>query len=172
MRTFLTRTHIGNAVAKHPLADHWTMPPIQTTLALHWTDKCLFVETLASLTVAKAAVVLLPFRWVARGFGKEQPAATWTFDPVNWERILRIRYMVNRVSKNVPWSSKCLDQVIAAKLMLARRDLPTTIYFGVRTSSDGELMAHAWLRSGAQFVTGFNTHRTYKVINTFSNEAR
>jgi hypothetical protein len=85
-------------------------------------------------------------------------------------QIRRVGAGVLKVSRNVPWTSKCLDQAIAAKVMLSRRGISATVYFGVRNDEQGELAAHAWLRSGAVYVTGGLNRRRYTVINTFADE--
>ncbi len=78
--------------------------------------------------------------------------------------------MVEKVSNNVPWTSKCLDQALAAKIMLARRGIGTTVYFGVRKNERGELAAHAWLRSGSVYVTGGRIRDDFTIINTFTGK--
>jgi hypothetical protein len=145
--------------------------PLRTVLAMPMTDKCLLLESLTMLGAARTAVVMLPFRWVATVLGKQEPTIDAGDDTAVDLNVRRVGTMVRRASKNVPWTSKCLDQAIAAKLMLARRGLPTTVYFGVRTDKNGELTAHAWLRSGSQFVTGGGNHHAFTIINTFTDGA-
>lgn len=84
--------------------------------------------------------------------------------------VRRVAVMVRRASKNVPWTSKCLDQALAAKVMLAHRRISTTVYFGVNHDRQGRLAAHAWLRSGNLYVTGGAIRGRYTIINTFADE--
>src|SRR5262249_42668197 len=129
------------------LANGLMLNPLKTALALPLAEKVLLLEALVLLALARAAVLLLPFRCVARTLGKQEAVDIQEDSAEFDQKVRRIGYIVRRASKNVPWTSKCLDQAIAAKLMLARRGLRTTIYFGVRTDENGELTAHAWLRS-------------------------
>ena len=143
---------------------------LKRTRRLPVGNKALLLETLALLAVFRAAVLLVPFRWLARFLGKEGEARPVPAAPECGRRIRRIGAMVHRVSQHVPWTSKCLDQALAAKVLLARRGISATVYFGVKKDDRGELMAHAWLRSGTIYVTGEKNHAEYAVINIFTNE--
>jgi hypothetical protein len=67
-----------------------------------------------------------------------------------------------------PWNSNCLVQTIAAKLILQRRGVSSTLYLGVAPDTHEALQAHAWLRSGSIILTGAPGHRRYTVIATFT----
>src|SRR5438105_1457097 len=128
-------------------------------LRLPLKNQALLLETLVLLALARAAVLLLPFRWVAKVLGKEAAQTSEQADPAQAWRIRRVGIMIYKAARHVPWTSQCLDQAIAAKIMLARRGIPTTVYFGVKTDPDGQLAAHAWLRSGTYYVTGGASRR-------------
>jgi hypothetical protein len=53
--------------------------------------------------------------------------------------------------------------------MLQRRRIPSTLYFGVAKDPDGNLKAHAWLRSGTQMVTGAAGRKQFTVVATFAD---
>ena len=144
------------------------MRRVRRVLGLPLKAKGLMVETLVLLALARTAVLLLPFRWVARALGREEAAASPLRNtPASTRQVRRIGWMVEKVSNNVPWTSKCLDQALAAKIMLARRGYATTVRFGVKKSEHGELAAHAWLTSAGVCVTGGRTRRQFTIINTF-----
>jgi hypothetical protein len=144
------------------------MSRLTTVFRLSLADKCLLLETLAFLALARMAVLYLPFRWVAAVLGKPEAQTPEHDDLANLRGIRRIASMVRRTSRNVPWTSKCLDQAIAAKILLRRRGIATTVYFGVKNDESGELDAHAWLRSGTCYVTGGAHRERYTIINTFA----
>ncbi|MES2504337.1 MAG: lasso peptide biosynthesis B2 protein [Myxococcota bacterium] len=79
----------------------------------------------------------MPFQSIAnklRGKAKiENPAVN------QW-----IRSWVQRVSLQVPWQAKCLEQTLATKLMLRRRRLANKLYLGVKREHQ-VFTAHAWL---------------------------
>jgi Transglutaminase-like superfamily len=137
-------------------------------LRLPWAQKRLLIETLVLLALARLAVLLLPFRWVARSLGKEAAHAPEHDNPAHIQQIRRIAAMVRKTSRHVPWTSKCLDQAIVAKVMLTRRGIPATVYFGVRNDENGQLAAHAWSRSGSWYVTGGEIRDQFTIINTFA----
>jgi len=144
------------------------MDKVIKALRLPLTQKGLLLEALVLLAVARAAVLLLPFRWVARSLGKEAAQTPVQDDPAQLRQVCRIRAMVYSVSHSVPWTSKCLDQAIAARIMLKFRRIPATVYFGVKNDEQGQLAAHAWLRSGSVYVTGGRVRHEYAIINTFA----
>jgi len=144
------------------------MDKVLKALRLPLAQKGLLLEALVLLAVARAAVLLLPFRWVARTLGKEAAQTPEQDHPATLRQVCRIRAMVLAVSQSVPWTSKCLDQAIAARIMLRCRRIPATVYFGVKNDEQGQLAAHAWLRSGSVYVTGGRVRQEYTIINSFA----
>lgn len=132
----------------------------------------MIAEVVFALALARSAVLALPFAWVARCLGiqknsnEAEEVCTESTSPSDARRIGAI---IRKVGCRVPWKCKCLEYAIAAKLLLKRRAIPSTVYFGVR-NENGELKAHAWLRSGAVIVTGGENHRHFTVINVFSDK--
>jgi hypothetical protein len=139
-------------------------------LRLPWPDKRLLLETVALLALTRLAVLLLPFRCVARTLGKETAQTPEQEDAVHGRQIRRVAAMIRRTARHVPWTSKCLDQAVTARFMLARRGISTTTYFGVKNDTNGQLEAHAWLRSGTLYVTGGDTRSRFTIINSFADE--
>lgn len=74
---------------------------------------------------------------------------------------------LERVAKYTPWRCKCLEQGIIAKLLLQRRNIPSTIIFGVHIQK-GKIVAHAWLKCGSEIVIGGNGTELFKPIAFFS----
>jgi hypothetical protein len=146
------------------------MDNFRKALRLPLADKAMLLETLALLAAARASVRLFPFRWLARVLGKQATPRPVPAAPERARRIRHIGAMVHRASERVPWTSNCLDQALTAKVLLARRGLPATVYFGVKNDEHGKLAAHAWLQSGTIYVTGGKTHDEFSLINTFTDE--
>jgi hypothetical protein len=82
--------------------------------------------------------------------------------------VTQVRCAVSAVSQRLPWTSQCLVQALAARRMLQRRQIPSTLYFGMAKDAAGHLMAHAWLRSGSQLVTGAQGWQQFTVVATFA----
>ena len=55
-----------------------------------------------------------------------------------------IAYIVGRVSRFVP-GALCLAQAASAQRQLAKYGYKTTMKIGVKSDSNGSLLAHAWL---------------------------
>jgi hypothetical protein len=62
-----------------------------------------------------------------------------------------------------------LVQALAAKWMLQHRRIPSTMYFGVAKDPTGQLLAHAWLRSGSEVLTGSEGRQRFTVVATFAD---
>jgi hypothetical protein len=89
-------------------------------------------------------------------------------DPGQQERVRRIGRAVVTMSRHTPWESQCLVQAIAAKMMLRRRGVPSTLYLGVTKDDATGLSAHAWVRSGDVVLTGAAGRERFTVIATFA----
>lgn len=112
----------------------------------------LALETILMLAVARGAVLCCSTTrlhgWLLRLQGA--PVVT---EPARAQQVLRIGGYVRRISTYTPWRSLCLEQAIAAKLMLWRRGVASTLHLGV--AKQGEtLTAHAWLDCNGKTITG------------------
>jgi hypothetical protein len=76
------------------------------------------------------------------------------------------------MSRHLPGECKCLAQAVAAKMMLGRRGVPSTLYLGLAKDEQQKLRAHAWLRSGEVIVTGARERDKFHVVATFVDTAR
>jgi hypothetical protein len=125
-------------------------------------DRLLTYEAAVVLWLARLWLALVPFRKVAEKLGTSYPAATpkGMLAPTSHEQdaiAQRIGEAVKRASKNVPYKAVCIQQAVAAKIMLARRGIPSVMHFGVgRTEDEQEqIRAHAWLATANVEVTGY-----------------
>ena len=134
--------------------------------ALEAWDRRLLIEASVLLGCARLAVKLLPFSVIARWLGTHQRETP----PTQLEEATAVARRVGRAvtvaARNLPWESVCLPQAIAAKVMLNRRQVASTLYLGVARESG--LKAHAWLRTGDVVVTGGQGRECYTVVSTFS----
>src|SRR4051794_25480387 len=114
-------------------------------------ERLLAAEALMWLLIARLLVLTLPFRIVARLLqrGVRHPRAAAP------ERIRRITWSLNAISRRAPWRCECLERATAGAMMLRLRRYPTSIFFGVAPApGGGALQAHAWLRCGDLPVVG------------------
>lgn len=116
--------------------------------------------------IARFLILFIPFRkysfWLGR-YGSETPET----DPESAEYIRLVYLSVRRAQKITPWRFKCLEQAMTAKKLLNRKNIPSTIYFGVNRRN-GKMNAHAWLRCGSTFVTGGRNRHEFTTVAWFS----
>ena len=127
---------------------------ISTFLRLSWADRWLILEALTWLGLARLAVLTLPFRWIAPYMGQVRAVSPVGDASVDVDQVRRIALAIRRASRHTPWDSNCLAQALTAKRMLHRRRINCTLYLGLAKDDDGQLQAHAWLRSGSFILTG------------------
>ena len=131
-------------------------------------EKRLFLEALFFLFISRLVLVFLPFRRIAPFLGQ-----TMVESPKNLSSFQKIAgcisWAVQTASRVIPWKRKCLVQAAAAKAMLKRRHIPSTLYLGLKKEGTQGLTAHAWIRCGDQILTGAPGHLQYRVIASFGD---
>ncbi len=110
-------------------------------------------EAALCLTIATLAQRLAPFRYLALTLGESQRELSGAHPALAAGLSVRVSRGLLSTAERLPWHTTCLERAVAAKWMLRRRRVPSTLYLGVRRSGR-DLSAHAWLRSGQAIVTG------------------
>ncbi len=113
-------------------------------------------------------VLALPFRAVASRLGEHETETTHEDDPAAHDIVRRVRWAILAASRRAPWRCKCLEQAIAAKLMLRSRGIATTLYLGLARRDAIE--AHAWLRCGSVVLVGGGNSGRVAVVSTFGEK--
>ena len=134
------------------------------------TERLLLIEAFLLLGLARLAVLVLPFRWLAASLGEHMKETDRTLSPNALKTARLIGGAVRSAAGYTPWGSVCLPQAVTAKWMLGRRHIASTLYLGVAKddASHPKLAAHAWVRSGPSILTGAQGHSRYTVVSTFS----
>ena len=91
-------------------------------------------------------------------------------DATAMARAQIIGWAVRAMARRTPWESACLVRAVAAKRMLRRRGIPSTLYLGLARDESRELEAHAWLRCGSHLLAGQPGHERYAVVSTFAEQ--
>lgn len=142
---------------------------LRTARRLSWVDWWTFAEATAWLALARLAILLMRFPALSRRLGASMQESTHVDDDRRRPVLRRIRWAIGAASRRAPWRCKCLEQAVAAKMMLRRRGIDSTLYLGVaREPGSAEVQAHAWLRCGSCYVTGGEDHSRYAVVSTFA----
>ncbi len=134
---------------------------------LGWGDRLLLAEAAVSLTAARLAVLVVPFRWIAPRLGRTMASSPME-DPADPELPRRIGWAVGAASRHLPWRSRCLAEAIAGKAMLRRRAVASTLYLGLAKGERANLESHAWLRCGSRVVIGERASGGFAVIASFA----
>ena len=130
-------------------------------------SKVLLLEAWVTLGVCRGIVLALPFRWIAPGLRARLPASARNFSQ---PQARAVGWALRLASQYTPWKSNCLAQAIAAKRMLHRRRLPSTLFLGVRKGAQDEFEAHAWIDFGPITLTGGPDQAGYSVVSSFPDE--
>src|SRR5437016_11225358 len=84
-------------------------------------ERALVAEALVFLTLFRAAVHTLPFRYVA-ALGRLAPGEDHTpLSPESAARAGRVGWAIRAVAARRPWQAVCLPQAVAGMAMLRRR---------------------------------------------------
>ena len=132
-----------------------------------WRDQWLFFKAYFLLGLARLAINSVPFPKLTKYLGismAESPAEAPIHHVVEARRIA---WAVRTASQYTPWKSNCFPQAIAAKYLLRRKGIPSTLYLGAAFKARTELEAHAWLRCGQFYVTGGAGHVHFGTVGIF-----
>ena len=119
------------------------------------------VEAYVALTVADLGLRLLPFRWLTRSLrraGGEESA-----DLSKVEEVASAIAAAGRFAL----TPTCLRQAFAAAWMLRRRNIASTLHYGIAKKPAGGFHAHAWLLAGDVPVVGEKAADAFKLIAGF-----
>lgn len=112
------------------------------------------LEAATTLGGVRLALWLLPYRRVRTLFEPRPPVGRGPLgEAERAARVAETTSAIRRGSRVVPAAS-CLTQAIAARSMLARRDVPSTLRIGVAKSGEARLEAHAWVETAGVVVVG------------------
>lgn len=108
------------------------------------------------------------FSKVAPSLGKHMDETTFSFVEENKQIVKNISNALNIMSRYTFWESQCLVKALAGMKMLERRQVNSTLYLGTAKDEKGNLIAHAWLRSGPFYVTGSEGMEKFTVVGKFA----
>lgn len=131
----------------------------------------LFIEAFLYLGLARC-LISLPFARIAPSLGARMEETSHALPEGNKAELARVHEAIQVVSGHTFWESKCLVRAIAASKMLNRRGIESTIYLGTARNEFGHMAAHAWLRSGPYYITGYEGMEDFTVVGKFAKFIR
>ncbi len=121
--------------------------------------RALIFEATIFLLLAQLWLMIAPFRVVARRLGEARSADQAPECPKGSSAGLarEIGWAVRLAAAHVPFRAVCLQQGVAAKLMLRRRGVRSILSLGVAAPGleQEPLLGHAWLDAEGVRVTGY-----------------
>ena len=137
---------------------------ILISLPLH--KKWLFVEAFVMLGWARI-LKMIPFSRIAPTLGDHMEET----DMNQIENKIMLKHVseaIHIMSKYTIWESQCLVKAIAGMKMLQRRQIESTLYLGTARDDTGQMIAHAWLRSGPFYISGSEGMERFAVVAKFA----
>jgi hypothetical protein len=125
------------------------------------------VEAAACLGLARLTVHLVPLSALSPHLGRHMAETGPAIAPAERPAALRVGWAIAAAARRLPWRCMCLEQALAARLMLRRRGLPSTLYLGASRGAEA-MQAHAWLRSGELILTGAAERERFVVVSSFA----
>lgn len=129
-----------------------------------WRRRFMAFEAVLEL-IRSRIFTLLPARVYTRTLGIPGATEEHQTDPADQEMAAEIGKLVARVATYLPFRALCLQQVIAVRRMLRRRNCNAVIFLGVRAENIND--AHAWLKVGQKVVSGDGDLARYSVLAAF-----
>jgi len=117
-------------------------------IRLSTEEKKLFIEAIFFLFYSKI-ILFRPFRLCVKKL-KPEESYTGNAEP---EMLKKIRRAVARADKLSCWKNICIVKSFAARFMLQRRNIGSTMYLGLQIKNGKELAAHAWLIAKGIYIT-------------------
>lgn len=132
-------------------------------------DLWLVFSAFCRLGLLRAAILLLPFRWISRTLGLMPTELTQ--DPLGTQdpRIDQVAWAINAASVRTPWQNTCLTRALCGAAMLGKRGIPSTLYLGVAKEKaiGTPTRAHAWLDCGGRTILGKDELGQFTPLSAF-----
>ena len=132
-----------------------------------WRRRRLVAEAGAALLRANCTVLLARGRRLTRSLG--DPAEDGPSLPTARDLAAArdVGWAVELLAVRGPLRTACLGQALAARRLLQRRGVRSTLTLGLRRRDDGGLGAHAWVRVGDHTVTGGRGRSSFAPVAGF-----
>ncbi|HHK5535682.1 stage V sporulation protein S [Bacillus cereus] len=143
------------------------MKRLRIFLSLNTKTKFLLFEAFIFLGWARV-LKSITFSKVAPSLGDYMNETSFTHIQPHWDTLKKVSEAISVMSRYTFWESQCLVKAMAGMKMLEKRHIESTLYLGTAKDNNGELIAHAWLRSGSFYVTGSEGMEKFTVVGSFA----
>lgn len=124
-----------------------------------WAQRFRRLTPTDALYLLKALSVTVGM-WTALRLVSVRQVLAWTESPVSGAGSIpadqqdRILWAVSAVNRRLFPVRPCLTQALAARYLLSRRGVPSTLRIGVTRGEEQALKAHAWLEQKGEVLIG------------------
>jgi hypothetical protein len=127
-------------------------------------EAALLAETFALLAFSSAAIRMLPFTRVGALASSRlgRPGGA----PLD-DLVAKVVWAVGACARRVPFRAVCFQQGLTAQIMLRRRGVDSTLYFGAAMHQQAVLSAHVWVKAGEIEVVGCEEASGYAALAAF-----
>lgn len=129
--------------------------------------KFLLIEAFIQLGRARY-LKSIPFAKVAPTLGEPMKETSFSLVLSSKEDVANVSKAIQLMSGYTFWESQCLVKAIAGMSMLEKRNIDSTLYLGTAKDEKGDLIAHAWLRSGPYYISGAEGMEKFTVVAKFA----
>ena len=136
--------------------------------SIPWSTKFLFAEAVFTSAYVKATLLFFPFRKVLAWLGSAGIQTGESPSPEKIDLIKKVKFALKLCDRYTPWPTECYTSSLTAKIMLKRRNLQSTLFFGFRKDEQNTLKGHSWLQCSGEIVTGWCDFSEYQVHSSFS----
>lgn len=121
---------------------------------LKGAERSLFVKAYLLGVIYSFYVLFIPQRVIFKRLGLKGVESSLKLSDEQNIKVQIVEKSMRRVVRFLPMKIKCFARALAARRILKKQNIPSTIYFGVSKNGNNKMIAHAWLRSGGIIVTG------------------
>lgn len=122
-------------------------------------------EAMALIFLSAPVIKLAPFRRLGRlaSLPVRRPVSPAKQD----EEINEVLWALAAAAKRTPLRALCFEYGLTAQVMLRRRGVPSTLYYGVAPDQAKGVSAHVWVRVGTIDITGNEIAHRYAELARF-----
>jgi hypothetical protein len=131
-------------------------------------NKLLLAESVFTSAYVRFTLSYLPFKIVSGWLGKANVHADIDLVPEHRAQINKTHHTLKLCNKYTPWKTECYTLALTGKILLRRRNIPSTLYIGFKKNEAGKYEGHAWLKTATGIVTGNMDLTQFHVHSYFS----
>jgi hypothetical protein len=127
-----------------------------------WREQLIVLKAGLWLVTARLALRLVSFQTLEGWFGR--PSRDSVHGAERTAICRRVQWAIAEASDLLPGETVCFPRAMAAQMMLRRRGIQTTLYYGAAKLPTRKLKAHVWLQDGTVGIVGFENAAEYHIL--------